>query len=264
MSDVTIKYKGQSIATMDATGSKPLRTAGKYCEGDIDVEYVKPSGGTLEIRSNGTSNFQAMEIADAESVSIEHYNWNRRMSIGILSAFKNAEKISVSYSGGHYPTDGTDAFRDYANSGTNNALKEIEILCDLSHMTGAARFVYSSLTYSDVAITGTPLDFSGLTAWQNTLGMIGLKEVRFAPSSLKMASISIDNAYTAAFSDDTWVSFANALYSATAGTFGVGATAQATIAAIMGTVSDGVFTKDASGSMSLSDFITTTKGWTLA
>lgn len=47
MSDVTIKYKGQSIATMDATGSKTLQTQGKYCEGDIDVEYVKPSGGGL-------------------------------------------------------------------------------------------------------------------------------------------------------------------------------------------------------------------------
>lgn len=233
-----------------------------YANAEITVDVH--GGVVLEIMSNGTSAFEAMEFPDVESVSIEHYNWNRRMSHGILGAFKIAKKISVSYSGGHYPTDGADAFRDYSNSGTNNALKEIEILCDLSHITGAARFVYSNLTYSDVAITGTPLDFSGLTVWNETIRMIGLKEVRFAPSSLKMASISIDNACTAAFSNDTWVSFANALYSATAGTFGVGATAQATIASIMGTVSDGVFTKDASGNVSLSDFITTTKGWTLA
>lgn len=46
MSDVTIKYKGATIATMDATGSKTLGTAGKYCEGDIAVEYVKPGGGS--------------------------------------------------------------------------------------------------------------------------------------------------------------------------------------------------------------------------
>ncbi len=248
------------------TGTKQISENGTGIDVSVfaAVDVNVQGGSALEIRSNGTSAFQGMEFPDIESVSIEHYNWNRRMSYGILSAFKNAVKISVSYSGGHYPTDGTDAFRDYANSGTNNALKEIEILCDLSHMTVAARFVYSDLTYSDAAITGTPLDFSGLTAWNETLHMIGLEEVRFAPSSLKMASISIDNAYTAAFSDDTWVSFANALYSETAGTFGIGATAQATIASIMGTVSDGVFTKDASGSVSLSDFITTTKGWTLA
>lgn len=45
MSDVTIKYKGQSIATMDATGSKTLQTQGKYCEDDIEVIYDRPSGG---------------------------------------------------------------------------------------------------------------------------------------------------------------------------------------------------------------------------
>ena len=45
MSDITISYKGSSIATMDASGTKTLLTEGKYCEDDIEVAYVKPSGG---------------------------------------------------------------------------------------------------------------------------------------------------------------------------------------------------------------------------
>ena len=45
MADVTLTYKGSTIAEMDASGSKTLNTAGKYCEGDIGVSYVKPSGG---------------------------------------------------------------------------------------------------------------------------------------------------------------------------------------------------------------------------
>lgn len=45
MADVTLTYKGSTIAEMDASGSKTLKTAGKYCEGDIGVSYVKPSGG---------------------------------------------------------------------------------------------------------------------------------------------------------------------------------------------------------------------------
>lgn len=45
MADVTLTYKGSIIAEMDASGSKTLKTAGKYCEGDIGVNYVKPSGG---------------------------------------------------------------------------------------------------------------------------------------------------------------------------------------------------------------------------
>ena len=45
MSDVTVSYKGADIATMDASGTKTLQTQGKYCEGNISIMYVKPSGG---------------------------------------------------------------------------------------------------------------------------------------------------------------------------------------------------------------------------
>ena len=70
MSDVTIKYKGQSIATMDASGTKTLGTQGKYCEGDIGVEYVKPSGPTgtksISITQNGTTTEDVAAYANAE------------------------------------------------------------------------------------------------------------------------------------------------------------------------------------------------------
>lgn len=39
--DVAISYKGSSIATMSASGTKTLETSGKYCEGDITVVYSK-------------------------------------------------------------------------------------------------------------------------------------------------------------------------------------------------------------------------------
>ena len=45
MSDIIISYKGSSIATMDASGTKTLLTDGKYCEDDIEITYVKPGGG---------------------------------------------------------------------------------------------------------------------------------------------------------------------------------------------------------------------------
>jgi len=45
MADVTLTYKGATIAELSDSGNKTLRTAGKYCEADIGVEYVKPSGG---------------------------------------------------------------------------------------------------------------------------------------------------------------------------------------------------------------------------
>ena len=42
MSGVNIEYKGESIATIPDTGSKTIKTQGKYCEGDILVEYEAP------------------------------------------------------------------------------------------------------------------------------------------------------------------------------------------------------------------------------
>ena len=45
MADVTLTYKGSTIAEMNDTSTKTLKTSGKYCEGDIGVSYVKPSSG---------------------------------------------------------------------------------------------------------------------------------------------------------------------------------------------------------------------------
>lgn len=45
MADVTLTYKGSDILELSDSGSATLKTGGKYCEDDIEVEYVKPSGG---------------------------------------------------------------------------------------------------------------------------------------------------------------------------------------------------------------------------
>lgn len=45
MADVTVKYKDTAIAELSDSGTKTLKTAGKYCEDDINVEYAKPTGG---------------------------------------------------------------------------------------------------------------------------------------------------------------------------------------------------------------------------
>lgn len=44
MADITISYKGNTIAEVSASGTTTLGTSGKYCEDDISVAYVKPSG----------------------------------------------------------------------------------------------------------------------------------------------------------------------------------------------------------------------------
>lgn len=41
MAAVELKYKDAVIATLDETGTKTLKTSGKYCEDDIAVSYTK-------------------------------------------------------------------------------------------------------------------------------------------------------------------------------------------------------------------------------
>lgn len=38
---VTVKYKGNTLAELSESGTKTLKTSGKYCEGDITVENTK-------------------------------------------------------------------------------------------------------------------------------------------------------------------------------------------------------------------------------
>ena len=41
MADITLSYKGSTIATMSASGSKTIQTKEKYCEDDISLVYDK-------------------------------------------------------------------------------------------------------------------------------------------------------------------------------------------------------------------------------
>lgn len=76
MSDLIINYKGQSIATLDETGTKTLLTQGKYCEGNIEVAYNKPLLTPYVIRPDaelvGSYSYDKRIVAD-EGVTIPAY-----------------------------------------------------------------------------------------------------------------------------------------------------------------------------------------------
>lgn len=64
MAEVEIKYGGVTKGSMSASGSKTIKTGGKYCEGDITVQYSRPSieSPVIEektITQNGTYNAPA-------------------------------------------------------------------------------------------------------------------------------------------------------------------------------------------------------------
>lgn len=45
--DIVISYAGNEIATMSDSGTKTLKTQGKYCTDDITIEYTKQGGGGI-------------------------------------------------------------------------------------------------------------------------------------------------------------------------------------------------------------------------
>ena len=51
---VTIKYKGNQIASMTDSGTKTLKTSGTYCEDDIVVIYTKGEPTSLIIDVDGS------------------------------------------------------------------------------------------------------------------------------------------------------------------------------------------------------------------
>ena len=86
MADVTLTYKGSTIAEMNASGSKTLKTAGKYCEGDIGVSYVKPSGG-----GGSTDNEDAIITR-----TITSYSNSRITSLGWYAFYGCSNLTSIS------------------------------------------------------------------------------------------------------------------------------------------------------------------------
>lgn len=66
MSDVTLSYKGSDILELSDSGSATLKTGGTYCEADIELEYVKPSGGgDSDVRLISEFNFTVPEQTSA-------------------------------------------------------------------------------------------------------------------------------------------------------------------------------------------------------
>lgn len=111
--------------------------------------------------------------------------------------------------------------------------------------------------------SSTPLGvkyISNQTHYYNPFsGCVALKEVRF---ERQVAATDWVFKWSPVLSDATLISVANALEFGSY-TLTLHATAAAHCAEIVGTVSDGVFTADSGGTTTLTEFITTTKGWSI-
>lgn len=116
---------------------------------------------------------------------------------------------------------------------------------------------------SNVETINGKLDLSQLTrvVYASAFSTV-LKDISFVSSTI---SVDISFAISPALTDASLISIANGLNaSATGKTLTLHTTSKARCSTLMGNNVDGLFVADVSRTMSLADFITTVKGWTLA
>ena len=165
MSDITISYKGDSIATMDASGTKTLLTKGKYCEDDVEVAYVKPSAGgewtTEDVAKNLAPNGR-IELTGA--ITIEYYALTRKPITALF-----APNARLNYGACQSCTNlKTAVYKDFSSSENLRGCTSLEAIdCrgslsanSLNGCTSLAVIVIRSDTVVSLvntnALTGTP------------------------------------------------------------------------------------------------------------
>lgn len=106
MADVTIKYKGNTIAEMSKEGTKTLQTSGKYCEGDITVDYIPPATGGGEVETVSCKIYEItlakssgwIKLVTLDADVLEHINDPKFTALLAI----NDEYVNLSYSGSFF------------------------------------------------------------------------------------------------------------------------------------------------------------------
>ena len=173
MSDITINYKGSSIATMDASGTKTLLTEGKYCEDDIEVVYVSPGGGS----TLGTKTITANDTYNASSDSLDGYS---QVTVSVptgtarSSSDLTASNLTVTAPAGLYAEAASKTLSD-ANLTAGNIKKDVTIFGTTGTYEGGSRVLEIVAVsanerpavrgkYTDESITEVIVDFGDVAS----------------------------------------------------------------------------------------------------
>lgn len=96
---VTVTYKGNTIASMNADGTKTLKTGGKYCEGDIGVEYTAPTTSCITATFTVTSPFanQGVTLISGNSFIAANYNNSKAFALVVKVSDLSMNGINMAF-----------------------------------------------------------------------------------------------------------------------------------------------------------------------
>lgn len=187
-----------------------------------------------------------------------------------LAGNETAGTVSVSPGSGSSVTSFT--FKNGAPTGTYRLfynfagyMNSKSIVVNFENFTLRKSNNLNQLFYGSGTVTAIngELEFKDGVALTDSFGaMASLQTITFKQSTIH-ASIGFYHSQN--LTDASIVSIANGLDETKTGlSLTLNATPKARCSTLMGAVADGVFTQDAQGAVTLADFITNTKGWTLA
>ena len=171
MADVTLTYKGATVAELSDSGSKTLRTAGKFCEADIGVEYVKPSGGGDDpkalIRSRLTGTLT--EYVDDQLTTVVDAAFNQCFNLTILR-LHGLTKLASSWLGNIAVT--TLAFPNVTSGWTNysfNGAKKLKAV-DFSKIPKVVSNGFNGTSVMDTLVlrNSTVVPLENINAFNST------------------------------------------------------------------------------------------------
>lgn len=234
-----------------------------FPQGFVDAVDAIPTGGATDLvigtRNAGftSQNFFCSTPFRTITLNINTdgsagNNFNASNSISGLIA---TEKVIIKMMAGH--------LLNLGNMIKNLETPTLEFDIDFSSATTIGNLVVDSPHLE--RIIGSLIDFSSILTSSSYmtpfLNCPHLQDVRFAENTLARR---INFAPCVAFSLDTLISLANSLSSTVPSNIQLPNSKRSITEATYGTVTDGIFAADPSGTMTLADFITTTKGWTIA
>jgi hypothetical protein len=188
MADVNIKYRGSSIATMSATGTKTLGTQGKYCDSDVVVEYSKPAQPVIESNKAATPSESAQEITPSSG-----YDAMAKVTVGAVSSSyvgsgvprksssdMTASGATVTASAGYYASGASKSVAS-GTAGTPTATK--------GTVSNHSVTVTPSVTNSTGYITGGTKNGTAVTVSASEL-VSGNKEITANGTNIDVADYS--------------------------------------------------------------------------